>query len=80
MDKLFAPISAAFARLNPREQLFAILGSIATVVLVFTIAALLVSSSLAKGERKINSWTGQLEELISLKSSYKALEKRTVSN
>ena len=73
---LFAPVSAAFARLNPREQLFAILGSIATVVLVFTIAALLVSSSLAKGERKINSWTGQLEELISLKSSYKALEKK----
>lgn len=76
MNSLFAPVSAAFARLNPREQLFAILGSIATVVLVFTIAALLVSSSLAKGERKINSWTGQLEELISLKSSYKALEKK----
>ena len=37
MDKLFAPISQPL-RLNPREQLFAILGSIATVVLVFTIA------------------------------------------
>ena len=37
MLNVFAPVTAAFARLNPREQLFAILGTMAAVVLVFTI-------------------------------------------
>lgn len=76
MLNVFAPVTAAFARLNPREQLFAILGTMAAVVLVFTIGAMVTTSSLAKGERKIASWTGQLEELISLKSSYKELERK----
>jgi hypothetical protein len=65
-------ISAAFARLNQREQVFVLGGAVGGILFILLLIGTLVGSAIGRAETRVKQQTDALAQVMLLQGEYKA--------